>query len=45
MLLRVARQERTNEDAGWESRGLFSVWSFLCDNRTVFSRVVRAAAI
>jgi hypothetical protein len=37
MLLRVARQQRTNENAGWESRDLFSLWSSLCNSRTVFS--------
>jgi hypothetical protein len=37
MLLRVARQQRTNEDAGKESRDLFSVWSALCNNKTGFS--------
>jgi hypothetical protein len=37
MLLLVARQQRTNEDAGWESCDLFSVWSAFCNTRTVFS--------
>jgi hypothetical protein len=32
ILLRVARQQRTNE-----SRDLFSVWASLCNNRTGFS--------
>jgi hypothetical protein len=27
MLLRVARQQHTNENAGYESRDLFTVWS------------------
>jgi hypothetical protein len=39
MLFLVARQKRTNEDTGQESRDLFSVWSALCNNRTVFSVV------
>jgi hypothetical protein len=37
MLLLVATQQRTNKNAGLESRDLFSVWPALCKNRTVFS--------
>jgi hypothetical protein len=37
MLLLFARQQRTNEDSGYESHDLFSVSSSLCNNRTAFS--------
>jgi hypothetical protein len=36
MFVHVARQQCTNEDAGYESRDLFSVWYYLCNNTTVF---------
>jgi hypothetical protein len=45
LLPRVTRQQRTDEDGGYESRDLFSVWS-LCNNGTVFFLcVVRPEAI
>jgi hypothetical protein len=45
MLLGVARQQRTNENAGYESRDLFCMWSYLCKIELGFLCVVRAEAI
>jgi hypothetical protein len=45
MLMRVAKQQRTNEDIGQESCDLFPVWSSLCKIELGFLCVVRAEAI